>query len=295
MNQGWTTEASILQDPSVQPRTTGTLSPGNGVLPSSITVLTPYKGQLLELRRWFSGLPGVDLQTVDRFQGDENDIILLSLVRTQALTEFIRRQDRMVVALSRARFAMYIFGNARLLEKEDMPHWQRTMKLLGQGWEGNPKPRLGPALPICCPRHPQVQQSALPGRPFPTHFCPHQCGEFFDGCDDESHVCPKTCHAGSHEKCPFPCSRPLDCGHPCKRKCWQECECLVREDVDVGCSHEVHPPRPCSHPCPYPWEDLMEVVPGDPVLAIALTLGGGGWHPPCVHGTPLGAVFLPGR
>ena len=94
----------------------------NGVLPSSITVLTPYKGQLVEMRRRYPQLNGIEMQTVDRFQGDENDIIILSLVRTKALTQFIKREDRMVVALSRARFAMYIFGNASLLEKVLPPH-----------------------------------------------------------------------------------------------------------------------------------------------------------------------------
>ena len=45
-----------------------------------------------------------------RFQGDEADIIILSLVRTERLTEFIRREDRMCVALSRARFGLFILG-----------------------------------------------------------------------------------------------------------------------------------------------------------------------------------------
>ena len=48
----------------------------------------------------------------------------------------------MCVALSRARFAMYVFGNAGLLHAPEAPHWQRTLDLLqAQG-------RVGPALPL---------------------------------------------------------------------------------------------------------------------------------------------------
>ena len=55
-----------------------------GYSPHQITVLTTYTGQLLELRKLMprTVFEGVRVTAVDNFQGEENDIILLSLVRS---------------------------------------------------------------------------------------------------------------------------------------------------------------------------------------------------------------------
>lgn len=52
--------------------------------PSQITVITMYLGQLIEIRNELRriGLSKIRVSTVDNFQGEENDIILLSLVRS---------------------------------------------------------------------------------------------------------------------------------------------------------------------------------------------------------------------
>lgn len=50
---------------------------------------------------------------MDKYQGQQNDYILLSLVRTRAVGH-IRDVRRLVVALSRARLGLYIFGRAEL-------------------------------------------------------------------------------------------------------------------------------------------------------------------------------------
>lgn len=68
------------------------------------------------LMKKFSSDPKSDdscvLSTVDRFQGDESDIVLVSLVTdSKSKTPFVKLQNRMVVLLSRARIAMYIVGN----------------------------------------------------------------------------------------------------------------------------------------------------------------------------------------
>jgi hypothetical protein len=46
--------------------------------------------------------------TVDRYQGQQNDYVLLSLVRTRAIGH-IRDVRRLVVAMSRARLGLYVF------------------------------------------------------------------------------------------------------------------------------------------------------------------------------------------
>ena len=68
---------------------------------------------MLELHVPHSFAPLVQIATVDKYQGQQNDYILLSLVRTRAVGH-IRDVRRLVVALSRARLGLYIFGRAEL-------------------------------------------------------------------------------------------------------------------------------------------------------------------------------------
>lgn len=88
-----------------------------------ITVLTTYNGQkallkdVLERRCAVSarfGLPGV-IDTVDKYQGSQNDYVLLSLVRTKHVGH-LRDVRRLVVATSRARLGLYVFGRASIFQ-----------------------------------------------------------------------------------------------------------------------------------------------------------------------------------
>ncbi len=54
------------------------------------------------------------MKSVDDFQGDERDVILLSLVRTKS-SSFISDFRRINVAMSRARRLLVIIGNADVL------------------------------------------------------------------------------------------------------------------------------------------------------------------------------------
>ncbi|RCH98529.1 hypothetical protein CU098_007622, partial [Rhizopus stolonifer] len=85
-----------------------------------ISILTTYNGQkalindVLERRcGWnpFFGQPIVN--TVDKYQGQQNDYILLSLVRTKAVGH-IRDVRRLIVAMSRAKLGLYVFCNKDL-------------------------------------------------------------------------------------------------------------------------------------------------------------------------------------
>ena len=46
-----------------------------------------------------------DITTVDKYQGQQNDIVLLSLVRTRSVGH-VRDVRRLVVAMSRARLGL---------------------------------------------------------------------------------------------------------------------------------------------------------------------------------------------
>lgn len=87
-----------------------------GYEPSQITILTTYSGQLLhfrKIRKSHSILQPVRISVVDNFQGEENDIIILSLVRSNEDENigFLRVENRICVALSRAKQGFYLIGN----------------------------------------------------------------------------------------------------------------------------------------------------------------------------------------
>lgn len=59
------------------------------------------------------------ITTVDNYQGEENRIILLSLVRSNAEARigFLKTENRVCVALSRARDGLFIIGNMENLTR----------------------------------------------------------------------------------------------------------------------------------------------------------------------------------
>ncbi|CBI31203.3 unnamed protein product, partial [Vitis vinifera] len=91
---------------------------------SKISILTTYNGQKLLIRDVinrrcipydFIGPPS-KVTTVDKFQGQQNDFILLSLVRTRFVGH-LRDVRRLVVAMSRARLGLYVFCRRSLFEQ----------------------------------------------------------------------------------------------------------------------------------------------------------------------------------
>lgn len=86
-----------------------------------ISILTTYNGQKYLIRdvveqrcatNPFIGRPH-KITTVDKFQGQQNDYVLLSLVRTKTVGH-IRDIRRLTVALSRARLGLYVFARQSL-------------------------------------------------------------------------------------------------------------------------------------------------------------------------------------
>ncbi|CAA7395754.1 unnamed protein product [Spirodela intermedia] len=101
-----------------------------------ISILTTYNGQKLLIRdvvnrRCMSnGIgPPSKVATVDKFQGQQNDFILLSLVRTRFVGH-LRDVRRLVVAMSRARLGLYVFCRRSLFEQ--CYELQSTFQLLLQ-------------------------------------------------------------------------------------------------------------------------------------------------------------------
>ncbi|XP_068331779.1 uncharacterized protein [Pyrus communis] len=93
----------------------------------SIGVVSPYAAQVVEVQeklgKKYDKLDGfaVKVKTVDGFQGGEEDIIIMSTVRSskdQSL-EFISKPQRINVSLTRARHCLWILGNERTLSNSE--------------------------------------------------------------------------------------------------------------------------------------------------------------------------------
>lgn len=104
---------------------------------NKISILTTYNGQKLLIRDVISRRcvpydfigPPHKVTTVDKFQGQQNDFILLSLVRTRFVGH-LRDVRRLIVAMSRARLGLYVFGRRSLFEQ--CYELQPTFRLLLQ-------------------------------------------------------------------------------------------------------------------------------------------------------------------
>ncbi|ONM00624.1 P-loop containing nucleoside triphosphate hydrolase superfamily protein [Zea mays] len=99
----------------------------NGAKKVSVGIITPYKLQLKCLQREFKDVMNTEegkdiyINTVDAFQGQERDIIIMSCVRASNHgVGFVADIRRMNVALTRARRALWVVGNANaLMQSED--------------------------------------------------------------------------------------------------------------------------------------------------------------------------------
>mgnify|MGYP003386249053 CR=1 FL=1 len=104
-----------------------TLMLKNGITPEQIGVVTPYEGQRAHVVTHMERqgpmrtelFSEIEVASVDSFQGREKDFIILSCVRSndQQGIGFLRDPRRLNVALTRAKYGVFIIGNARLLAK----------------------------------------------------------------------------------------------------------------------------------------------------------------------------------
>ncbi|KAF9916765.1 NFX1-type zinc finger-containing protein 1 [Lobosporangium transversale] len=202
-----------------------------GYDPSEITILTMYSSQrnsIMEKLRQSHTMDAerVRVSTVDAFQGEENEVIILSLVRSNSNNSigFLRASNRVCVALSRARKGMYIIGNGRML-MEQSKLWQTIVNGLIQGDPSQWK--MGNRMKLRCVRHPEVISEVGLESDFDQvqhGGCSKPCQGTFPEC---GHPCPFQCHAGDHEdmECRQPCGRMLTCGvHFCNQNCGAACK-----------------------------------------------------------------------
>jgi superfamily I DNA and/or RNA helicase len=88
-----------------------------GVPAGSIGVITPYRAQVRKLRERLADVPELEVDSVDGFQGRENEAIVISLVRSNTAGQigFLADTRRTNVAFTRARRALMVIGDSATL------------------------------------------------------------------------------------------------------------------------------------------------------------------------------------
>ena len=238
-----------------------------GYRPTEITVLTMYRGQLLELKKRMHRdvYDGVRVAAVDDFQGEENEIILLSLVRSNSDGKigFLNIENRICVSLSRAKIGLFVIGNLSMLRNKHNTVWPQILANLSQ------RDYVGKELSLCCQVHPENVVLASTAKDFlrcPEGGCEQKC-DFRFSC---GHSCPRLCHPVDMEhkktKCQQKCPKFLECGHRCNYKCYQckegcrPCSVPMIRRIDL-CKHEVKMPchqNPLEFACTEPCGKVMD-------------------------------------
>ena len=102
-------------------------------------IISPYKAQVQYLRQlirkdaFFKPFRSqITINTVDGFQGQERDVILISLVRANEDGQigFLNDLRRMNVAITRARMKLIILGDASTLTKHSF--YKRLFDYIGE-------------------------------------------------------------------------------------------------------------------------------------------------------------------
>lgn len=162
----------------------------NGVSVSRMTVLTFYNGQrkyinklFAENRRMQNLIPTVT--TVDSYQGEENDIVILSLVRSSGGhgIGFLAVDNRVCVALSRAKHGIFIFGNSELAGSVS-PLWKDVVSVMSTK---KGESRVGDTLRLKCSNHGkttevkgELRQHQKEHETRLTYFCHSSTGRLAD-------------------------------------------------------------------------------------------------------------------
>ena len=174
-----------------------------GVKAQEIVILVAYLGQLRVVRRLLE-TSGLQLKTdsVDNFQGEESEVVVLSLVRSGAGTiGFLGQENRATVALTRARRGLVVVGNIdQLCDQSQL--WQSVRTSLVEA------DSLVESLQLTCHTHGvrteirTVQDFALS----PLGGCESPCRQSL-AC---GHLCALLCH---------PTSTRHQCNQPCEKMC----------------------------------------------------------------------------
>lgn len=66
------------------------------------------------------------MSSVELFQGQERMVIIISLVRSSGIVRFIASEERINVAMSRAKALVIVIGNPSIMSKDK--NWKRILE-----------------------------------------------------------------------------------------------------------------------------------------------------------------------
>jgi helicase required for RNAi-mediated heterochromatin assembly 1 len=271
----------------------------NGVETDDITILTFYNGQRKRLLGLLRQSPTLDnrrfnVVTVDSYQGEENKIVILSLVRSNEKNQigFLGVDNRVCVALSRAQCGFYMFGNGMLIYRNSKV-WESVLKIIAGNKSKSERPKLQPTrlsekFPVRCKQHNKLTeigdasdwQSIYGG-------CMLKC----DADLSCGHQCPLTCHPFSHDsvRCHHQCEVVLECGHRCTSLCGQSCACEVCPKPRALHKKTISTATGHSSGSSNSWKSFAEEEPGRYAAAAVFPTQGG------VQSSATTATAMPSR
>ena len=232
-----------------------------GYKKEQITILSFYESQVKLIKEYSKKIEGsneIKISTIDNYIGEENDIILLSLVRSNSNYEIgiLNSFNKVYIAFSRAKIGFYIIGNIDciikgenlLIEKDKiniMPN-DDNQKLIGI-WEKIKKKALelniiGNKLILECQNH-KIKTEIYNYKDFkkcPDGGCLEKCKKRMN-C---GHACQKFCHNNdcNEQKCykeittknPY-CKLMI---HEYTRKCCEDFKkCEIKVEKKLPCGH----------------------------------------------------------
>lgn len=119
-----------------------------GYKPEQITIVATYLAQKTLIENKLNNMQSMGktrilVSTVDGYQGEENDIVILSLVRSNQHNNigFLKTNNRVCVALSRARHGFFMIGNMNCLKASSDTWYSINNTLLEMN-------SIGPEIPF---------------------------------------------------------------------------------------------------------------------------------------------------
>ena len=240
-----------------------------GYKSSQITFLTFYVGQAMKILEIIKDSlleeevkENLKVSTVDNYQGEENDIILLSLVRSNEENNigFLRDFNRVCVAFSRAKLGFYVIGNIdciikgieKLNKKKDDNNNQKIIleeKMIDVWEKIKDKAKnlkiIDEKLILKCGNREHRETEIKHLNDFgncPDGGCNQKCNKW-KKC---GHLCEKFCHNFKCDdiKCLKLCNKiNINCPlkkHKCEKLCSEECgPCTEIIKTKLNCGHEI--------------------------------------------------------
>nr|QNO55498.1 RecBCD enzyme subunit RecD [Methanosarcinales archaeon ANME-1 ERB7] len=90
-----------------------------GIRPEDIAVISPYDDQVVQIKRMLH-VEGLEIKTVDGFQGREKEVVIVSFVRSNksGTIGFLKDLRRLNVSITRAKRKLVLIGDSNTLESE---------------------------------------------------------------------------------------------------------------------------------------------------------------------------------